>query len=306
VNIRDLQYLVAVHETNNFSKAAEKCFVSQPTLSGQLKKLEESLGATLMERSTRQVLFTKLGESVVAQARSILMTVEHITDLARQSDDPLAGDYHIGLIPTVAPFLLPLIMPAISSAFPKMNLFLHELQTDILIEGLFKGDIDAAILAKLEWDHPVQEFPLYEESFNLALNDNDPVAQHGRPVARGVLEDRTVLMLADGHCLRDQALGVCFSAGAMEDQRFQATSMDTLLHMVAGGSGMTLIPELACQKSVAGVTYLPFAEPKPSRDIVMLVRNNSARLQPLEQMSGIIADVISPQLSKSQLIGQVA
>ena len=306
MNIRDLQYLVAVHETSNFSKAADKCFVSQPTLSGQLKKLEESLGAKLMERSTRKVLFTQLGEKVVEQARSVLMTVDNISDLARQSDDPFTGDYHVGLIPTVAPFLLPLIMPSMSSAYPKMNLFLHELQTDALIDKLLKGEIDAAILAKLDWDYPVREYPLYEEAFNLAVSNKDPVASRGRSVSRAVLEDRSVLMLEDGHCLRDQALGVCFSAGAKEDQRFKATSMETLLHMVATGAGMTLIPELACQKDVAGISYLPFVDPKPSRDIVMLVRNNSSRMSALEKVRGTIVNAINPVLSKTHLVGQVA
>jgi len=306
LNIRDLQYLVAVHETSNFSKAAEKCFVSQPTLSGQLKKLEESLGAKLMERSTRKVLFTQLGEKVVEQARNVLMTVDNISDLARQSDNPFAGDYHVGLIPTVAPFLLPLIMPSMSSAFPNMNLFLHELQTDSLVDKLLKGEIDAAILAKLDWDYPVREFPLYEETFNLAMSDKDPIATRGQPVSLSVLEDRSVLMLEDGHCLRDQALGVCFSAGAKEDQRFKATSMETLLHMVATGTGMTLIPELACQKDLAGINYLPFIDPKPSREVVMLARNNSSRMPALEQVRSTISNAIAPVLSKTHLVGQVA
>ena len=306
MNIRDLQYLVAVHETNNFSKAADRCFVSQPTLSGQLKKLEESLGAKLMERSTRKVLFTQLGEKVVEQARNVLMTVENISDLARQNDDPFTGDYHIGLIPTVAPFLLPMVMPVISSAFPKMNLFLHELQTDALVDKLLKGDIDAAILAKLDWDYPVREFSLYEESFNLALSSKDPIAARGRPVAKSVLEDRAVLMLEDGHCLRDQALGVCFSAGAKEDQRFKATSMETLLHMVATGAGMTLIPDLACKKELDGITYLPFIDPQPSRDIVMLVRNNSSRMTALEKLRGTIAHAINPVLTEVNIVGRVA
>ena len=259
-----------------------------------------------MERSTRKVLFTQLGEKVVEQARSVLMTVDNISDLARQSDNPFAGDYHVGLIPTVAPFLLPLVMPSISASFPKMNLFLHELQTDALVDKLLKGEIDAAILAKLDWDYPVREFPLYEETFNLAMSDKESVATRGSPVALNVLEDRSVLMLEDGHCLRDQALGVCFSAGAKEDQRFKATSMETLLHMVATGTGMTLIPELACRKEVAGVSYLPFIDPRPSRDIVMLVRNNSSRMLALEQMQGTISSAISPVLSKTQLVGQVA
>lgn len=297
MNIRDLQYLVAVHDLNNFSKAAEKCFVSQPTLSGQLKKLEEELGAPLMERSTRQVLFTPLGESIVVKAREVLLSVDHIKELAKQSDDPLAGDFHIGLIPTVGPFLLPLVMPTLSAEFPRMNLYLYELQTDRLIEKLLKGELDAAVLAKLDWDHPVQEAGLYRENMYLAIANNDAIAKRSKPVEHTVLEDRSVLMLEDGHCLRDQALGVCFSAGAKEDHRFQATSIDTLLHMVATGAGMTLVPELACSPKVPGVEFLKFAEPQPSRDIVMLTRNNSARTQAIEKVADVIANTVDNRLA---------
>jgi LysR family hydrogen peroxide-inducible transcriptional activator len=293
LNIRDLQYLVAVHDLNNFSKAAERCFVSQPTLSGQLKKLEEELGSPLMERSTRQVLFTDLGEKVVQQARGVLLSIEHMRELARQSDDIMSGDLHIGLIPTVGPFLLPIIMPALGEKFPKLNLFLYELQTDRLIEKLLKGELDAAVLAKLDWDHPVRELALYSESMNLAVSDQDPLAGSSKPVEKSVLHDRAVLMLEDGHCLRDQALGVCFAAGAIEDQRFQATSMDTLLHMVATGAGITLTPDLACRQSTAGVRFLPFADPKPMREIVMLHRNKSARSKALENVAKVIASSVA-------------
>lgn len=293
MNIRDLQYLIAVHDLNNFSKAAERCFVSQPTLSGQLKKLEEELGAALMERSTRQVLFTPLGEGVVAQARNILLSVDHIKNLARQSDDPMAGDFHLGLIPTIGPFLLPLVMPALNAQFPKLNLYLYELRTEDLIQKLLKGQLDAAILAKLNWDYPVQEQHLYHENMNLAVAQSDTLAKHSTPVEREVLIDRSVLMLEDGHCLRDQAMGVCFAAGAKEDHRFQATSMDTLLHMVATGAGMTLIPELACNTNLSGIKYLTFTEPRPSREIVMLMRNNSARKSAVEGIAKVISATIT-------------
>lgn len=293
MNIRDLQYLVAVHDLNNFSKAAERCHVSQPTLSGQLKKLEEELGASLMERSTRQILFTQLGEGVVSQARNILLGVEHIKNLARQSDDPMSGDFHLGLIPTIGPFLLPLVMPALNSEFPNLNLYLYELRTEQLIQKLLKGQLDAAILAKLSWDHPVQERHLYDENMNLAVVDSDPLASQPNPVSREVLEDRDVLMLEDGHCLRDQAMGVCFSAGAIEDNRFQATSMDTLLHMVATGAGMTLIPELACNTDISGIKYLTFDEPRPNREIVMLMRNNSARKTAIEGIANVIETTVA-------------
>ena len=293
MNIRDLQYLVAVHDLKNFSKAAERCFVSQPTLSGQLKKLEEELGSPLMERSTRQVFFTALGEEVVAEARDVLETVERIRDLARQTGDPMDGEFNIGLIPTVGPFLLPLIMPALANEYPQTRLFLYEQQTDNLIDRLLKGELDAAILAKLDWDHPVNETSLYTESMKLAVSNTDPLGAVDTVPSRSVMEGRTVLMLEDGHCLRDQALGVCFAAGAREDKRFQATSMDTLLHMVGAGAGMTLIPELACRETLSNVAFLGFDSSPPSREIIMLTRKNTARELALKNLAELISKTVA-------------
>lgn len=298
MNIRDLQYLVAVHDLNNFSKAAERCFVSQPTLSGQLKKLEDELGSELIERSTRQVLFTQLGEEVVQYAREALQTVERIRTAALQSSDPMIGDFHLGLIPTVGPFLLPIIMPELTMLYPQANLFLYELRTDELLDKLHRGEVDAAILAKLDWEHPVNQIDLYEEPMQLAVSTTDPLLEsscldQGRPVELTVLDDREVLMLEDGHCLRDQALDVCFSAGAKEDKRFMATSMDTLLHMVATGTGMTLIPELATRSKVQGIHFLEFVKPVPQREIVMLTRKNSARMQALRNISEVIKETVN-------------
>jgi len=293
VNIRDLQYLVAVHDLNNFSKAAERCFVSQPTLSGQLKKLEDELGSELIERSTRQVLFTQLGEEVVRYAREALQTVEQIRSVAKQSNDPMDGDFHIGLIPTVGPFLLPLIMPELTALYPKANLFLYELRTEELLQKLHKGEIDAAILARLDWDQPFKQFDLYDESMQLAVSIDDPLLKDDKPVELDVLDNREVLMLEDGHCLRDQALDVCFSAGAKEDQRFKATSMDTLLHMVATGTGMTLIPELATRSRVQGIRFMRFSNPVPKREIVMLTRKSSARMDALENIANTVLSTVN-------------
>lgn len=288
MNIRDLEYLVAVYDLKNFSKAAEQCFVSQPTLSGQLKKLEAELGGCLMERSTRKVLFTDLGEKIVIEARSILQTAKHIKQIASLNDDPMVGDFHIGLIPTVGPFLLPKIMPEIARQFPQANLFLYELQTEILIEKLLKGQLDLVILAKLDWSYQLQELPLYTEELLLVHSSKQSVELKNGRVPLDVLDGQSVLMLEDGHCLRDQALGVCFSAGANEDKRFQATSLDTLLHMVATGTGMTLIPQMACTKEVVGVEYNSFEQPVPSRDIIMIARKKSARMLAFEQLAELI------------------
>jgi len=293
MNIRDLEYLVAVHDMNNFSKAAERCYVSQPTLSGQLKKLEHELKAPLIERSTRQVLFTAVGEQIVNMARDVLLTVENIRETAKATEQPMAGDFHIGLIPTIGPFLLPMLMPVLSQEFPKAKLYLYELQTDVLLKKLSKGEIDAAILAKVDSNHSLQEVPLYKESMRLAVRQGDPISKLTGSVDLSVLNNESVLMLEDGHCLRDQALGVCFSAGAHEDVRFQATSMDTLLHMVATGTGMTLVPELASRKPVSGVSYISFNEPQPSREIVMLVRNNTARKKDLYTIADCIGNVVN-------------
>lgn len=290
MNIRDLEYLVAVHEVSNFSRAAELCNVSQPTLSGQLKKLEGDLGASLIERSTRRVLFTPMGEAIVEHARGVLGVIEQIQTIAKQNDDPMAGDFHFGLIPTIGPFLLPLLMPEFTDKYPKMNLYLYELQTDRLVEKLLKGELDAVIAAHQEWNYPVKETPLYSEKMKLAVSSEDILAKRGKPVNRDVMKGRSVLMLEEGHCLREQALNVCFAAGAKEDHRFKATSMDTLLHMVVSGSGMTLIPELACDTSKSGVKFLPFIDPVPSREIVMLTRKNCARLEALEAVASMIKD----------------
>ncbi len=300
MNIRDLQYLVAVHDMNNFSKAAERCYVSQPTLSGQLKKLEEELNAPLIERSTRQVLFTALGEQVVEMAREILLTADNIRAAAKSSQDPFAGEFHIGLIPTIGPYLLPTLMPILSREFPKAQIYLYELQTWELNQKLIKGELDAVILAKLDNDTSFYEVPLYQEAIKLAVSEQDELAKCETAVGLQVLKEHSVLMLEDGHCLRDQALNVCKSAGAHEDMRFKATSMDTLLHMVANGSGMTLVPELASKKATDGIRYLNFVEPQPSREVVMLMRKQSARKTALEVFANRITELINPNQAETQ------
>ena len=292
MNIRDLQYLVAVHDMNSFSKAAERCYVSQPTLSGQLKKLEDELNAPLIERSTRQVLFTALGEKVVGMARDLLLTADNIRATAKANEDPFSGDFHIGLIPTVGPFLLPLLMPVLNQEFPDTQFYLYELQADDLVKKLLKGEIDAAILAKSDSSHAAQEIPLYREVMKLAVHNDDDLAQAQQSVALSTLNGRSLIMLDDGHCLRDQALDVCSSAGARENINFKATSMDTLLHMVANGSGVTLVPELASNKAINGVSYLEFDEPQPNRDIVMLHRNHSARKSALSAFATRISQLV--------------
>lgn len=297
MNLRDLEYLIAVYKLGNFSRAAEQCFVSQPTLSGQLKKLEEELGVTLMERSTRTVMFTEAGERVVAEAMQVLAGVKRITEAAAEFEDPLAGDFNLGLIPTVGPFLLPQIVSPLHVRFPQMKLLLHELRTEVLLQRMLDGEIDAAILAKLDWSTPLEEWFLYTEPLLLAVPEHHPLAKHKGLLDQSELEGQSLLLLEDGHCLRDQAIGVCFSAGAHEDARYKATSMDTLLHMISAGHGMTLVPAMAAKRQLEGVVYKKFKKGGPSRDVVLVGRTHSSRLGVLAEVAEFIRQIASQDAS---------
>lgn len=297
MNIRDLEYLVAVHDVNNFSRAAEICNVSQPTLSGQLKKLENDLDASLMERSTRRVLFTPIGKTVVEHARSVLCMVDKIQDLAKANDDPMAGDFHIGMIPSVGPFLLPTLMPELTNQYPKLNLYLYELKKEKLIEKLMKGELDAVVSSKQGWNQPVDETYLYSEKLLLAVSDQDELLKaNSGAISCESIKDRSILMLDDGHCLREQAMNVCENIGAKEDSRYKATSMDTLLHMVKNNKGITLMPEMACDETLSGITYLPFKNSKAQREVVMLTRKGSIRKETLNLLARSIISTANQKI----------
>jgi LysR family hydrogen peroxide-inducible transcriptional activator len=279
MNLRDLEYLVAVDEERHFHRAAERCFVSQPTLSGQLKKLEERLGVQLVERSTRQVVMTDAGSAVAEQARRVLLEAKAISEIAQTFHDPMAGELQVGLIPTVAPYLLPLVMPLFKRRFPKLKLWLHEQQTHQLMERLRKAELDLLILALPVPSHDFVEVDLFREPFWLATPKGDPLSE-GKQAHLADITQRELMLLEEGHCLREHALDVCLTAGASEYGAFHATSLETLRHMVGEGMGSTLMPELAVPKRRSkkdAVTYLPFADPAPSRRIGMLYRKGNYR-----------------------------
>ncbi|MFO7593173.1 MAG: DNA-binding transcriptional regulator OxyR [Pseudomonadota bacterium] len=279
INLRDLEYLVAVEEERHFHRAAERCFVSQPTLSGQLKKLEERLGVQLIERSTRQVVMTDVGMAVVAQARRVLSAARGIEDIAQSFHDPMAGELQVGLIPTLAPYLLPQIMPPLKKRFPKLKLWLHEQQTAVLLERLHNAELDLLILALPVATEEFVELDLFREPFWLAMPKGDPLAKRKKASLLDINE-RELMLLEEGHCLREHALDVCLTAGAGEYAAFHATSLETLRHMVGEGMGITLMPQLALPKrltKIDPVAYLPFTDPPPSRRIGMLYRKGSYR-----------------------------
>lgn len=282
MNLRDLRYLVAVADHRHFGRAAEACFVSQPTLSAQLKKLEEFLGVQLVERTSRQVMLTPIGAEVAQRARYILNTADDIVEVARAASDPFSGDFRLGLIPTVGPYLLPHLVPAMGEHFPRLRPLLYEQQTAACLEKLRRGELDAVILAvPVEGAEGFAQLPLYDEPFLLAVPQDYPLNDE-TPVSLDRLSTERVLLLEEGHCLRDQALEICKLVGASDEREFRATSLETLRQMVASGAGITLLPELAAQAGAglanAGAIHLyRFAEPQPKRHIAILWRKGSAR-----------------------------
>lgn len=297
MNLRDLEYLVALEEERHFRKAAERCFVSQPTLSGQIQKLENELGVILIERTSRKVLFTPAGEAITRQARQALREIGEMKALAQGFAEPMSGEIHIGLIPTVGPYLLPHVIQDLREQFPRLEFFLYEDQTQVLLKRLEAGELDCLILAELEGMEGFGTIPLYQESMWLALPAGHPDAGQER-VPFQVLKGKKLLMLADGHCLREQALGFCFAAGVGEDQRFKGTSLETLRNMVAAGSGMTLVPELAVPgRDEGGVSYRPVVDPVPGRTISLLYRHYSVRRPCFNELAARIAQLMANKMA---------
>ena len=295
MNLRDLKYLVAVAKHRHFGRAAEACFVSQPTLSTQIKKLEDRLGVILIERAGKRVLPTPAGAAIIAEAEQALRHVDALVQLAAQHRHPLGGELRLGVIPTVAPYLLPKILPPVRRAFDQLSLKLTEGQTATLLALLETGDIDAAVLALPSGAAGVCEQALYQEPFLLAMGAAHPLARR-RAATLADLEAEAVLLLEDGHCLRDQALDVCKTHGAVENTNFRATSIETLREMVAANIGVTLMPLLAVKRD-DGVRYAPFrdADP-PQRQVGLIWRASSPRQALMEALANELVKVMEAHL----------
>lgn len=278
MNLRDIYYLVALAEHRHFGRAAAACFVSQPTLSTQIRKLEEELGVALVERNPRQVMLTPAGHEAAERARRIVAEVEQMKEAARRDQDPESGAVRLGLFPTLGPYLLPHVVPLVRRRFPKLELLLVEEKSDVLLARLREGRLDAAILALPVEDDQLHSEVLFEEPFVLAVPEGHPMAARTR-LRMQDLGDERLLLLEDGHCLREQALEVCHLAGAHEKSGFRATSLETLRQMVAANVGLTLLPALAVKPPVApspDIRLVPFADPPPSRRVAMVWRRSSA------------------------------
>jgi LysR family hydrogen peroxide-inducible transcriptional activator len=293
MNLRTLGYLVALAEHLHFSKAAEACFVSQPTLSMQIKKLEDELGVLLLERTNKSVLLTETGLAVAARAKMIRQQIAEIHDIAKLAQDPYGGELKLGIIPTVAPYLLPQIMPALLNTFPNLKLYLVEEQTAVLVEQIREGNLDAAILALPIEVAGLEMNSLFAEEFQLALPKSHSLAKR-KAIKQTDLKNKTLLLLDEGHCLRDQALAICQLSHAKESKSFQATSLETLRQLVASGMGMTLMPKLACFPNRA-ISYVAFSHPKPIRTIGLLHRTSTTKKVLLGKIIKVIRDSILQQ-----------
>jgi LysR family transcriptional regulator, hydrogen peroxide-inducible genes activator len=279
MNLKDLKYLVALADTGHFGKAAERSFVSQPTLSAQLKKLEEYLGVKLVERQPKNVQLTEVGKQIVIRARRMLDEGDEIVALARSNTDPFAGKLKVALIPTIGPYLLPRVMQKLRKSMPHLGLMLYEYQTEALLKRLRDGEVDVGIMALPALQDGIESRALYEENFTVALPNAHPLAAKSTIKVQD-LKGQTLLLLEDGHCLRDQALEVCSRVDVKEAEDFRATSLETLRQMVVAGLGITLLPEMAVESpfgSQRGLTIRQFAKPAPSRSVGAVWRKTTTR-----------------------------
>ncbi len=287
MNLRDWEYFVAVADHKHFGKAAEACHVTQPTLSAQLKKLEGYLGVSLVERDNRHVCLTPVGQEMAVRARRMLQEAEGLKQLARSQFNPLAGDIRLGAFPTLAPYFLPLVLPKVKKKLPELRVFLIEEKTQTLIHQLQNGEIDAALLAMPAGDKDQFDvIPVCKEEFLLAVPPTHVYARR-KQIDIDELQGQNLMLLEEGHCLREQALSVCQLAGAGENTAFRASSLETLRQMVASGLGVTLMPAMAARDSQDGIRYVAFSNP-PAREIGLFFRRSDWRMSLWQQLAQVL------------------
>ena len=295
MNLRDLEYLIALAEKGHFGRAAEACHVSQPTLSSQVKKLEEYLGVVLFERSNKAVVTTPVGEKVVAHARMALQQVVLLKETAQTHRDPVSGPLRLGVIPTLSPYLMPLVLRPLRARHPRLRLVLSEEMTTVLIQRLRQHEIDAALLATPLGDADLSTWPLFDEPFWLA-HPRDHALNQVEEISAPDLEHLTLLLLADGHCLTDQVLDLCQQAVARDQHEFEdlrASSLETLLQLVGAGFGCTLVPALAMRggwMTDSGIIARPLNLPGATRRVALAHRRSFPRAKALEALATVILE----------------
>lgn len=304
MNLRDLEYFIAAADLGSFSRAAQQCCISQPTLSNQIRKLEDELGVALFERLHKKIVLTETGARIADSARRALLEAESIRDIARRAGDALAGELRLGAFPSIATYLFPSFVPVVHREFPKVSLVLVEDKSAGLVSALRGGAIDAAILALPVDDDLLESCKLFDDEFRLAVSAHHPLARKRRVSESDLLRQR-LLLLDDGHCLRDQSLEVCRRNGGRPDNEFRATNLETLRAMVRLGVGMTLMPAIAAGVDDAQIRYIPFQSPAPKRQIGLVWRKNSARLPLIFALGEKLVEkgVIMPETASKRAAG---
>ncbi len=292
MNLRDLLYVVAVADHAHFGHAAQACNVSQPTLSGQIAKLEQELGIEIFSRAGRTIRPTEAGEQIIAHARRAIAAAQDIVDAARANRDPLSGRLRLGVIPTIAPYLMPYVLPLTAEKLPNAPLVLVEDTTRHLVPQVIEGKLDAAVLATNEDAPELVSIDLYDEPFFVLTPANHPLVAR-KEIRVEDIDPKTLLLLADGHCLREQTLELCshpqIGGGVMADMR--ATSLETLIHLTAAGQGVTLLPQLAIECGRADMDRLatrPLAGDHAFRRVRLVHRRRSPRTKALVELARII------------------
>lgn len=295
--LQQLSYLVALADERHFGRAAQACFISQPALSSQIKELERRLGSVLVERTSRGVLMTPAGERAVAAARQVLQLVDDFVATIDADNHELSGVVNLGVIPTLAPYVLPTVVPVVKGGNPRVDLRVRELRTEALLDELAAGALDLGLVASGDTLPGLVHEPLAIDTFMLATSERSELADAGDPVGIDALRSHPVLLLEDGHCLRDQAIAVCELADAATSTVYD-TSLATLVQMVAAGQGVTLLPASAAgveARKGNGITTLRFDAPPPSRTIALAWRSTSPRAQRYRAL----ADALRPALERA-------
>lgn len=301
ITLRQLRYMTALARYRHFGRAAEDCAVTQPALSMQVRELEREIGAALVERRPGEVALTEIGREVAERAEHILAASRDLVDFARHRD-LLSGQLKLGIIPTLAPYVLPQVLPRLQAAHPRLRLEVRETQTKMLLEELSRGELDCLMLALPVEGADVETSPLFDDPFLLALPAGESLPAAPR-VSVDDVDQRRLILLEEGHCLRDQALAFCAAQRREAPMRLGATSLATVMQMVANGYGVTLVPEVAVDVEVRDdrVKLIRFIDPQPARVIGLAWRRTSPRRQDFEALGKIVVEALSAANSRQAL-----
>ena len=304
ISLRQLRYFNAVARLSHFGKAAEQCAVTQPALSMQIQELEKGLGVQLFERGRKGVILTEAGREIAARAERVLADVRDIVDTAHRQRGVLAGSLHLGVIPTLAPYVLPGALPLIRARFPELDLHLRETQTQNLVGQLLDGGLDLLLLA-LPVDHPdIETVKLFTDRFLLALPKARHIAANRVRATPELLQQDRLLLLEEGHCLRDQALSFCNLRRVDNIDTFGASNLSTIVQMVSNGLGMTLLPELSvdleCRRG--DIKLMRFSDPEPKRVVGLAFRRTSPRKRDFTELGKVIAQAASRQIREMETV----